>query len=882
SYAYRVDRLPVASGQVQLVVRLLDVGRGPQAGGAPEPPRVLTKPFTTGKADYEAAQALVREAEGSATDWDAHKSHLDEAFSQEAKTAREGWRKIATDLEGAHERAPNHLGILKDLLVAYTQMNGFEGRTVRGANLCVLIPRKVAEFEALAAPLSTAEQLFLRRARALFHFQTGLYPLAVTETGNAESDPQLASLRKAMQAIGQAAFTEKEVFDVHNEVAPYRVTAYSAEGKAPSDKMLYHRWFFVTRPKAAAAARARVWYSLASQTLKDKPRFYLYGHMGHGRTLLMMYGEQEPAYEAVKAKVKEMMLAALSGPTAAPWLSGRGLVVLLVVVLLVAAVGLWILFKRRRGATLVCLIACIATVQLVAATAARNDPAQQGEQKLSDDPEAAALPALRDRIEGLVPPLHGQQEDGAPEEQKPERPPEPPEDKPAIPADFPKVPQAVEVEVPPALAGQPPAVMKLVVSPRVMKRIVKGDLHTVDVVRTQVAEAVVAGAISEAMGQQIAESAERLARGAEALRRNRQSRIDIESSITFRHLKHRTKPGMVGAAAEAAQATSPRSTKGDAAAWLASEAYESNLRRPGGVAGRGRRGTAFFQGDTLGMDAPQIAPRSPAHPVRVAPPSPVAGEPKFVPKGVKILIDEAMLAEVLREKSEQVKLEEIAALEDSLLSAANGVEAFQRLQEYTEAKKVAFLQKSRKFRNLGDVRMVSLKALVSKLKGYRDRWDQRPGELRTLGGLTRIHGFMRERTTGDLTLIGRVETGAPPILFDDFTVGLRTVWREGLTPGCSLDPDPRDPGGPQVREVVRVPEDSPFALTMLRADYAMKRIMAGAKGEHLGIPGYRTIADCAFARGFTPGRAASRFWLFPVQPSAREIQLGLGGTSALF
>ncbi|KKM02596.1 hypothetical protein LCGC14_1782840, partial [marine sediment metagenome] len=224
------------------------------------------------------------------------------------------------------------------------------------------------------------------------------------------------------------------------------------------------------------------------------------------------------------------------------------------------------------------------------------------------------------------------------------------------------------------------------------------------------------------------------------------------------------------------------------------------------------------------------------------------------------------------------QLDQIVKLEDSLLQAKDGKEAYQILQAWTESKKAAFLERSRTFRSYSHARSVSLQKLWEQLAPYKDRWDERPEELKALGGLTRIHGFVRDRVTGGLNLVGRAEPGVAPIMIDDFTVGLRTVWQDGLTPGCSLDPHPRDDGGPQYCKVFGVPRDSSFALIMLKADYDMKRVIFGAPGHRLNISGYDPVSILLKIRGET----VSRYWLFPVQPNARDIQLGPGGTSALF
>ena len=76
--------------------------------------------------------------------------------------------------------------------------------------------------------------------------------------------------------------------------------------------MLFHHLYFVPRLQGAADSPSNVWYTLSSQTLTKAPRYYLYGHKGNQRKLLMMYGTQKPGYETVKAQIQHLMSIALT------------------------------------------------------------------------------------------------------------------------------------------------------------------------------------------------------------------------------------------------------------------------------------------------------------------------------------------------------------------------------------------------------------------------------------------------------------------------------------------------------------------------------------------------------------------------------------------
>jgi hypothetical protein len=311
-YVYRVCSTPVGPDRVRLAIFVVDQGPSDAGQQPPDAPRVVTKLLAPAAATYEASRELVRDCEQAAVDWEAHKAFLPEALSADAKVSHEGWRKIAADLERARARHPQHLGILKDLIVAYTRLFPFERNSARGTNLCALIPQRIAELEAAAAgPLGFYEAQTVRRARALFYFHTGLYPLARAEIDQAGNDPDLALLRQALEAIGQAEFVQLETFEVQGELAPCRVTVYATKGLPPDPQTPFHKWFFITQVKREGAATGAVWYTLGCQVLTQSPRYYLYGFAGNHQKLLRLYGRTLPAYDQVRASVQKLIRDAL-------------------------------------------------------------------------------------------------------------------------------------------------------------------------------------------------------------------------------------------------------------------------------------------------------------------------------------------------------------------------------------------------------------------------------------------------------------------------------------------------------------------------------------------------------------------------------------------
>ncbi len=256
------------------------------------------------------------------------------------------------------------------------------------------------------------------------------------------------------------------------------------------------------------------------------------------------------------------------------------------------------------------------------------------------------------------------------------------------------------------------------------------------------------------------------------------------------------------------------------------------------------------------------------------PPRPTAGPASdIVVRGVRIDVDEALLRRALTAPGAPAESEALDALEDRLLTAADGDAAVSMISTFaTERKAALFASRA----GAGGLRRVSLKALL----------DPKSTSGATVGGLTRILGVscdgpVGDRSTGDITLIGIEESGAEPVPFEALALAMTSVWREGRVPGCSLDPDPSAPSGPQKVRVFGVPGDSRFALTMLEADYMMKRVVGRSPGAPTGIEGLVDLPE-AIRRAGTLEFTSSRFWLTPVPPGPGDVWTAPVGVGALF
>lgn len=173
-------------------------------------------------------------------------------------------------------------------------------------------------------------------------------------------------------------------------------------------------------------------------------------------------------------------------------------------------------------------------------------------------------------------------------------------------------------------------------------------------------------------------------------------------------------------------------------------------------------------------------------------------------------------------------------------------------------------------------RAVSLNALAAAMKS-----GQMTDQAESLCGITRVTGYVIDRKSRDIVLVGAVDPNLPALHLDDFVVALRNAWviygktignvRYYSDPGCSIDPDPRVIGElrdlqstpvdfsseeclraasdrwheigrrPQNVRVMGVPFDSRFAKTMVDADYYMKRLVNGS--VKLDIDGFASLSD---------------------------------------
>ncbi len=247
-------------------------------------------------------------------------------------------------------------------------------------------------------------------------------------------------------------------------------------------------------------------------------------------------------------------------------------------------------------------------------------------------------------------------------------------------------------------------------------------------------------------------------------------------------------------------------------------------------------------------------------------------------KGVRIFINPEILDQVLNKGSEMENAQLFSSLGKKLGNARESRK--QVMSDFINGIKLRF-RSGKNLRELDGLVAVSLRSVVSRAQKYRDRWEKLPSDLQTPGEISRIHGFIIDEKGGDIFLLGRRDPRSPPLKLDILSVGIRSVWREGRTPFCSLDPDPKNPGSSNKVRLHGVPDDSEFGLIMLEADYAMKRILFGI--QNVRVRGYVTLKEIIYQnRMKLTNTVANRFWFYPVQPKADDIQVSSDRNAAIF
>lgn len=201
-----------------------------------------------------------------------------------------------------------------------------------------------------------------------------------------------------------------------------------------------------------------------------------------------------------------------------------------------------------------------------------------------------------------------------------------------------------------------------------------------------------------------------------------------------------------------------------------------------------------------------------------------------------------------------------------------------------------------------DLRRISLRQLDAQLRSVKETGGELPDELNFLAGLNKIEYVVVDKANRDILLAGPaegwayaadgrpvgVETKRPVIHLEDLAAAMRCVLNGRGAVDCSIDPT-RD-GLASVRKLVPenisnkqqadtfkkrvaadyglqsvrtggVPADSKFALTMIEADYRMKRLALGVE-KFSGLHSHLDTLVSLAGTGSTTFNLA-RWWFTP-------------------
>jgi len=194
-------------------------------------------------------------------------------------------------------------------------------------------------------------------------------------------------------------------------------------------------------------------------------------------------------------------------------------------------------------------------------------------------------------------------------------------------------------------------------------------------------------------------------------------------------------------------------------------------------------------------------------------------------------------------------------------------------------------------------RAVSLRILQQQLR--QSEGQPLPDQLRDLGGLTRIDGFIIDSKGRDLVLVGIADGSGAPLRTDDFVVALRNAWKKDRDKestdeaslgflGCSIDHDPGTfqvlmeagqrlgrqepmPGDterwnklcerPMQISVSGAPAASHFAQVLVEADLTLKKLVMGVDRPD---PSFRSLVDFIKDQAELVAKTGGRFVLLPL------------------
>ena len=153
------------------------------------------------------------------------------------------------------------------------------------------------------------------------------------------------------------------------------------------------------------------------------------------------------------------------------------------------------------------------------------------------------------------------------------------------------------------------------------------------------------------------------------------------------------------------------------------------------------------------------------------------------------------------------------------------------------------------------------------------RQDPAPaGDVRTLGGMTRLAGLVYDRPQQDLILVGQVAPGERGITVDDLAVAIRARLVANQWPLVSIDRTHDTPAtGMQTVRFEGGVAGSSYGTDLLQADIVLKKMGLGlAPQAGSGIRSYVDLSADDARGGADLRTVTTRFWFVPVRAAIAE------------
>jgi hypothetical protein len=240
--------------------------------------------------------AIISDETRAAGPWLAAKARLAKGGPRSLAEQHDDWLEVTSALEDAHLKDPEHLGILRDLVVAYAQLLAFETSSALGGELFRGACRRLAELEQKAAPLDDSARAGAARLRAWLFMVMDLPPAALSAL-TAPSD--LAELRALLAPLGQDRFEELP----SSRVAPFTVRVFHTTQAQPDEGLLWGEIYWV----ATAGGDNRPDRTVAYVLARRGGRSYLVFRSANQQRIVALYGAGRPARDDVEKTVKGLL-----------------------------------------------------------------------------------------------------------------------------------------------------------------------------------------------------------------------------------------------------------------------------------------------------------------------------------------------------------------------------------------------------------------------------------------------------------------------------------------------------------------------------------------------------------------------------------------------